>query len=80
MWLIYHCYCMPLHYAMGRTQLTSMEYQQSSMQCHLQAPQGNCNEDLTSLNFPSKATRKRQKSHDHRQLIVVSCPPLNPES
>ena len=50
-----------------------LEYQQSSMQSHLQAPQGNCNEDLTSLNFPSKATRKRQKSHDHRQLIAVFC-------
>ena len=39
------------------------------MQSHLQAPQGNCNEDLT---FPFKGN-KRQKSHDCRQLIVDFC-------
>ena len=47
---------LPLHYAMWRTQLTKLEYQQSSMQSHLQAPQGNCNEDLTS--FPFKGNKK----------------------
>ena len=44
-----------------------LEYQQKSMQSHLQAPQGNWNEDL----FPSKTTRKRQKNHNCRQLIAV---------
>ena len=47
-----------------------LEYQQSLMRSHLQAPQGKYNEDLL---FPSKATRKRQKSHDRRQLIAVFC-------
>ena len=33
-----------------------LEYQQSSTRSHLQAPQGNCNEDLTS--FPFKGNKK----------------------
>ena len=31
-----------------------LEYQQSSVRSHLQAPQGNCNEDLTSFPFKSQ--------------------------
>ena len=34
-----------------------LEYQQSLMQSHLQAPQGNYNEDLTS--FPFKGNKRQ---------------------
>ena len=37
-----------------------LEYQQSSMRSHLQAPQGNCNEDLTS--FPFKGNKKEAEN------------------
>jgi len=46
---------LPLHYAMGRTQLT-WSISRVRWRSHLQAPQGNCNEDLTS--FPFKGNKK----------------------
>ena len=41
-----------------------LEYQQSSMRSHLQAPQGNCNEDLTSF--------QRQQERGRKATIVGS--------
>jgi len=58
-----HCYC---HYIMPWDKINpllycvidpvDLEYQQSSMRSHLQAPQGNCNEDLPP--FPFKGNKK----------------------
>ena len=45
-----------------------LEYQQSSMRSHLQAPQGNCNEDLTS--FPLKGN-KREAEKPLLQLLTT---------
>jgi len=59
---------LPLHYATGRTQLT---WSISRVRCKVTSRLLKAIAIMTLLLFPSKATRKRQKSHDRRQLIAV---------